>query len=165
MLLFGPSDPKIPIGSSDLAEVDGKPHATSSRAVVQCGPMRSSLSSVCLVLAAAMCAACGWSEDRFWVDGLPAWCVEAAACEGFSVEACIDHVRATDRSGCDYDGTAAKECFRATLNGAGQCIDQDDLGTSVFLGPDPCEQIWPDCGPLFNPPFPSGTSPEEAEVR
>lgn len=111
----------------------------------------------CVPLLMLAAAACGWSEDKFWAEGLPAWCEEAAACEGFSVDACIDHVRATDLDGCDFDGAAARECANSLEDG--QCQDNGDLGTQVYQSPEACDLVFADCGAFFQHPISVGTSP------
>ncbi len=103
-------------------------------------------------------AACGWSEDRFLVEGIPAFCAQAADCVGFDPGACEDAVRAVDRGKCDYDPKAARACARH-LEDEGTCRDNGDLGTYSYLPPAACDAVWPGCGPLFEPPIDEGTSP------
>ena len=103
---------------------------------------------------------CGWSEARFLTVGLEEWCTASADCEGtYDVDACIDHIRAVDRDGCDYDPSAAAQCIDAL--DAATCEPLPALGTFAFE-PDPaCDSIWVDCGPLFPKPVEAGTSPPD----
>lgn len=105
---------------------------------------------------------CGWSEDKFAVKGIPAWCEAASDCVGFEVGACEDHIRAVDRSSCDYDPAAARRCY-ANLEDEGTCTPLEALGTASFQGPEDCDLIWDGCGPLFEVPIIEGTSPPAPE--
>jgi hypothetical protein len=116
------------------------------------------------VLVVSLLMACGWSEDKFHAVGLEEWCRQAAACEGFEIDACIDHVRAAERAGCEFDPAKAKRCGKELNRDGGRCVDNGDLGTMQFLGPEPCDEVWPDCGGLFDPPFAIGTSPDTGET-
>lgn len=96
--------------------------------------------------------ACGMSEPRFQVDGVDALCAEIAACtDHVEVDACVDEVRSTDRSTCDYDPSAAKDCI-AELEGAA-CIVQVGSGRSSLEIPEVCAEVYPGCGPLYEEPY------------
>ena len=103
---------------------------------------------------------CGWSEERLLTEGLDEWCTEATACEGgYTIDACIDHIRTVDRSLCDYDPEAARACI-ADLPSA-TCTDLPALDTASFNSPESCDEIWEGCGPLFPEPISPGTSPSD----
>lgn len=107
---------------------------------------------------------CGWSEDHFLAEGIPAFCDAASACVGFDPGACEDAVRAVDRSKCDFDGAAARRCGKAALDGEGECFDNGDLGTFSYVPPEDCELVWDGCGPLLVVPIDEGTSPPPDET-
>lgn len=93
-----------------------------------------SLALVCLV-------ACGFSEEKFLVDGVGLWCERSAECAGsFDATTCVDVFRSTDRSSCDYDPAAAKECFAALPDAA--CIEDAPFELMVLDVPASCESAY-----------------------
>ena len=113
--------------------------------------------------------ACGMSEERFTVDGLQRLCEQEVLCaeNRFDLTACVDHVRATDRSGCDYDPKAARACYRAldtsctpgvladpgALTSPELCQEckVDEMGIATLALPSVCAEVYPDCPALFVP--------------
>ena len=87
--------------------------------------------------------ACGWSERQFEVVGIERLCGAASACAGtYDTDTCVDRLRATDRSGCDYDPAAARDCG-AALEGA-SCAVIEPFGVSELAVPETCLTVY-DC--------------------
>lgn len=98
-------------------------------------------------------SACGFSETRFEVKAIPLLCEQAANCVAtFQTAACIDDVRAIDRSMCDYDPSAARDCFKELEDAP--CVSNGDVGTTSIELPESCAIVYPDCEPLFVEPYP-----------
>ena len=92
------------------------------------------------------CAACGASETKFLVKGLPMLCEAASECAGiYDAAACEDDVRAEIKA-CDYSPPEASECIRALKRDEGSCDVDATLGTSVFTAPEPCDLIYAEVG-------------------
>src|SRR5688500_14887507 len=83
---------------------------------------------------------CGWSEERWYAEGLPALCDARAACAGaYDARACIDAVRAGDVSECDFDPAAARTC--AEEAGSAACVEDAALHTSALADPESCAVV------------------------
>lgn len=86
-------------------------------------------------------SACGFSEERFLVKGLGRWCDQSAACAGtFEASTCVDVFRTTDRTGCDYDPAAARDCFQELPDAA--CLEDDVLDVRYLDVPAACERVY-----------------------
>lgn len=93
------------------------------------------------VVALLAVAGCGFSEERFLVKGVGRWCDLSAQCAGtFTAEACVDVIRSTDRSGCDYDPVAGEQCFGELA--AATCVEDDLLDVRYLDVPASCEATW-----------------------
>ena len=58
-----------------------------------------------------LASACGWSERRFEAKGIAQLCEAAASCaQTYDASTCIDRLRSTDRSSCDFDPDKAAAC-------------------------------------------------------
>ena len=109
---------------------------------------------ILLVSAALFLAACGRSEKRFEVETIETFCKLNADCtQVVAAEACVDAIRSSLDSGCDYDPGAAKSCHDA-LEQEATCEDNGDVGTFTLAYPSVCDQVYPDCGPLYVEPYP-----------
>ena len=86
---------------------------------------------------------CGYSEKRFEAVAVEQLCEAAAACAGtYDAAACVDHLRTTDRSACDYDPAAAKACAGA-IEGAA-CVDVEPFALRELEVPGDCQAAY-DC--------------------
>ncbi len=105
-----------------------------------------------LILGLVLFAGCGWSEEKFNVKGVEAFCEAASECEAdYDVATCIDYVRTVDRTSCDYDPASAKACFKAMDEA--ECVSNGDLQQSRLAIPPECDLVWDGCGPLFPDPI------------
>lgn len=87
--------------------------------------------------------ACGWSERRFEVVGIERLCEAASACAGtYDTATCVDRLRSTDRSACDFDPGAARECSAASEEAT--CAVLEPFGVSELTVPEPCLAVY-DC--------------------
>ncbi len=86
-------------------------------------------------------AACGYSEDKFLVNSVEPWCERPAECAGtFEAATCVDVFRSTDRTGCDYDPEAARECHDALETAA--CIEDSPFELMILDVPAACESVY-----------------------
>lgn len=86
-------------------------------------------------------AGCGWSEHRFEVDGIGLLCDEAAACAGtYDAAACVDELRLSDRSTCDYDGREARSCAKELKEPV--CAHHEQTGLSWLDVPEACHAAY-----------------------
>jgi hypothetical protein len=86
-------------------------------------------------------AACGFGEKRFEVVGIERLCEQASACAGtFDAAACVDHLRTTDRSTCDYDPAAAKACANDVE--AAPCVPVEPFAMSALEIPEDCQAAY-----------------------
>lgn len=93
--------------------------------------------------AAFLLVACGWSEQRFEVVGIERLCEAASTCAGtYDTPTCVDRLRATDRSACDFDPQAAKDCVAEVEEAA--CTPIEPFGVSELAVPEACAVAW-DC--------------------
>ncbi len=87
--------------------------------------------------------ACGWSERRFEVEGIERLCEAASACAGtYAAETCVDRLRTTDRSACDFDPRAARDCGAQIEEAA--CTEIAPFGISELALPESCTAAY-DC--------------------
>lgn len=92
----------------------------------------------------ALLVGCGWSEKKFEVVGIQRLCEQASACAGtYEVRACLDHLRGSDRSACDYDGAAAKDCARDLEEAA--CEQRAPFDLYELAMPESCTLVWDGC--------------------
>ncbi len=83
---------------------------------------------------------CAMTEDRFERRGIERWCVQAHNCDDqVDVDACVDTMRSTDRSGCVYDPEAAASCYEALIEVT--CLEMG-LGVRVIEVPPSCARTW-----------------------
>lgn len=93
------------------------------------------------MILAVVLMACGFSEERFLVDGYGRWCDQSSACSGtFEAQSCYDLLRSQDRSGCDYDPAAAKQCFDELETA--ECFDDPLLDLAVLTVPEACDAVY-----------------------
>jgi hypothetical protein len=105
-----------------------------------------------LIYIVVLASACGYSEKKFQVETIPEFCSLNANCtEIIDAVACIDSLRTVDRSTCDYDPKAAKECQQ--LLEEATCEDNGDIGTYSLLYPESCDRVYDGCGVLWEEPF------------
>lgn len=84
---------------------------------------------------------CGTSERRFEVVGIERMCEAAAACAGsFEATTCVDRLRSTDRSDCDYDPKAAGDCM-AEVEEA-ECGTVAPYGIAQLQLPSACLEVY-----------------------
>jgi hypothetical protein len=87
-------------------------------------------------------AGCGWSETKFEVEGIGALCDAASSCAGYyDADACYDALRATDRSGCDYDPKAARACADELESASCQPVGTN-LPLEQLVVPDACVEVY-----------------------
>lgn len=92
----------------------------------------------------ALLIGCGWSERKFEVVGVQRLCEAAAACAGtYDPQTCVDRLRSSDRSGCDYDGAAARECAEQVEDAACAQVAPFDLYELAI--PEACDRVWDGC--------------------
>jgi hypothetical protein len=104
-----------------------------------------------MALLGCVLGGCGWSETKFEVRGIEALCERAASCAGtFETAACIDELRATDRTSCDYDSRAARQCAVAAEDAA--CLTDPIFQTTTIEVPQPCLEVY-DCEWIDLAPF------------
>lgn len=88
----------------------------------------------------------GMAVEDFEVDVLDELCQAAADCEAtFDAESCYDLLRSIDRSRCDFDADAARDCADGIPEA--RCIDNGDLGTTTWEVPEACDAVY-SCGPI-----------------
>ena len=88
-------------------------------------------------------AACGFGEKRFEVVGIERICEQASACAGtYDASACVDLLRTTDRSKCDYDPKAARSCADAVEEA--RCVEVEPFAVSELEVPEDCQAAY-DC--------------------
>jgi hypothetical protein len=86
---------------------------------------------------------CGFGEKRFEVVGIERICEQASACAGtYDAAACVDALRTTDRSECDYDPAAAKACAN-TVEEA-RCVAREPFAVQELELPEDCQAAY-DC--------------------
>jgi hypothetical protein len=94
---------------------------------------------------AVLASGCGFSEEKFLVNGVERWCEYSSECAGtFETQACIDVFRSTDRSACTYDPDAAATCWSELPDAL--CIDDEVLLVRYLEVPEACEAAY-DCPP------------------
>ncbi|NCG22266.1 MAG: hypothetical protein GWP91_24890 [Rhodobacterales bacterium] len=105
-----------------------------------------------LILVLLVLGGCGWSETKFNVKGIEAYCEAASECEGgYDAATCIDAIRTVDRSSCDYDPKAANDCYKALDEAV--CETNSDLYQERLIAPKACGMVWDGCGTLFPDPI------------
>ncbi len=105
-----------------------------------------------LISLVLLASACGYSEKKFEVIAVVDFCDLNADCTQIvDSDTCVDIVRTMDRSKCDYDPKAAKDC--AKLLEESSCVDNGDVGTFSLDYPEPCDLVYDGCGPLWEAPY------------
>ena len=80
---------------------------------------------------------CGWSERRFEAVGIERLCEAASACAGtYDASTCIDLLRSSDRSACDFDPAAARDCGHEADEAA--CAEVAPFGIWEITVPESC---------------------------
>lgn len=89
----------------------------------------------------ALTVGCGFSEERFLVKAVGRWCELSAQCAGtFDAQACVDVIRSTDRTGCDYDPVAGEQCWTELAEAT--CVEDDLLDVRYLDVPPACEAAY-----------------------
>jgi len=100
-------------------------------------------------------SACGYSEKKFLVNTTFEFCSLNEYCtESVITAACVDAIRSVDRSSCDYNPKAAKECHKALEENEATCEANLDIDTSTLVYPAICDEVWEGCGSLWEEPYP-----------